>query len=91
VISYTLLLLALLIPAQLNMPCGDRDEMVSRLSTVYGEHRVGMGLSGPQIMFELFRNPVSRTWTILRTAPNGTSCFVVSGFSWEVFPDGIEI
>jgi len=79
-----------LLQIQLSQPCGPHSEWVTRLLTVYGEERVWMGLSGPRIMFELFMNHESQTWTILRTNPTGLSCLQASGFGGELKAQGIE-
>jgi len=84
-------LYALLLQVQLAQPCEAHDSMVARLSQIYGESRIGIGVSGPRVVFEIFANPLSKTWTIIRTSPSGISCLVATGFGWEMDEIGISI
>lgn len=65
--------------------CGLRDSIVERLKIGYKESEAGYGLTGSGMMAELF---VSETgsWTIIVTRPDGISCLVAAGHSWEMTP-----
>lgn len=81
-------LLALLIalhgaPAAAQMACGTRADMVRHLEDEYGETRRGFGLAGPMVAFEVWANSETGTWTLLRTHPNGVSCFLTGGEGWQ--------
>jgi len=68
--------------------CGDRHVIVQRLQTNYGEARTGAGLSeGNSGMIEIFASEETGTWTILLTRPDGQSCLVAAGDSWQ---EGLE-
>jgi hypothetical protein len=63
--------------------CGPRDQVVQALATKYGETRRSVGMSGPDQMMELFAADETRTWTILVSRPDGSSCLVASGSNFE--------
>lgn len=64
--------------------CGDRQAIVQRLQDFYGESRTGAGLSnGNASMIEIFASHQTGTWTILLTRPDGQSCLVAAGDSWQ--------
>lgn len=63
--------------------CGPREQVVQALGTKYGETRRSIGMSGTNQMMELFAAEDARTWTILVTLPDGRSCLMASGTSFE--------
>ena len=65
------------------MPCGDADKMAAHLTTKYGEHPAGGGVSPNGGMVVLFLNPETRTFTIMLRSANGTACLAASGEDWE--------
>ena len=71
--------------AQAQMPCGKREDFTAKLQKKYGEVRRGMGLGGGMI-FELWTNGDSGSWTILMTRPNGVSCIYAAGEEWNDAP-----
>ena len=66
--------------------CVTRDDATERLQNKFQEKVVGRGLatSGKQ-MLELFVSDKG-SWTLLVSHPNGTSCIVASGESWQDLP-----
>ncbi len=70
--------------AQAQMACGTRDTVIEKLKGKYGEVRRGGGLAGPTVIFEIWAsdNP-PHTWTILKTTPNGLTCLMAAGESWQ--------
>jgi hypothetical protein len=64
------------------MPCAKRTEVVRILRENFGEHPVGHGLADSGAVAELFSSSKG-TWTIVATSPNGVSCMVGSGESWQ--------
>ena len=62
--------------------CGKHDELVSRLESGYGETVRAVGVASPGIV-ELFTSDDGASWTILVTQPNGVSCLLAAGESWE--------
>ncbi len=84
-LTIALLITALLAPhyAQAQLVCGDREAMVLKLTTEYGEVQTGLGLSG-NILLEIWAsNKPPYTWTILRTYPSGVACIAATGTNWH--------
>jgi hypothetical protein len=66
-------------------PCAARSEVVGHLRDIYGEHLVGNGLAEGGYMLELFTGPAG-SWTVFATTPEGMSCLISAGNSWEPLP-----
>ncbi len=69
--------------AQSQMACGTRDSVVAKLGEKYGEVRRGGGLTGSTAIFEIWASEATRTWTILKTTPNGMTCIMAVGDDWQ--------
>jgi hypothetical protein len=63
--------------------CDLRPNIVQILEEKYEEYQIGMGLSSPVHMTEVWANLTTGTWTILVTQPNGASCVVATGEGWQ--------
>jgi len=63
--------------------CAARASVIERLQTTFGESRQGMGLGQNNAVVEIFASADTGTWTILVTLPNGMSCLIAAGESWE--------
>jgi len=63
--------------------CGQRDAVLSRLAEGYGESRQSMGLGANNAVMEVFASSETGSWTITVTMPNGLTCLVASGQSFE--------
>ena len=63
--------------------CANREMIVERLETKYGESRQSAGLNQNNAMIEVFASTKTGTWTILVTMPNGTSCLMAAGKAWQ--------
>ena len=75
--------------------CGNRDLVVERLTNKYGESRQSIGMAPKGRVVEVFASQETGTWTITVTMPNGITCLVASGQSFEnldepVAPAGIR-
>ncbi len=75
--------------------CGNRDTVVERLTNKYGESRQSIGMAPKGRVVEVFASAETGTWTITVTMPNGVTCLVASGQSFEelnepVAPAGIR-
>lgn len=75
--------------------CGNRDRVVERLTTTYGESRQSIGMAPQGRVVEVFASLETGTWTIMVTMPNGITCLIASGQSFEavdepVAPAGIR-
>jgi hypothetical protein len=64
------------------LPCASRTDVVRILRETFGERPVGHGLANSGAVAELFSGP-NGTWTIVATSPNGISCMVGAGESWQ--------
>jgi hypothetical protein len=67
--------------------CAPRAAVVARLARDFGETPRGLGLAGETRMVELFASAATGTWTLLRTAPDGTACLLAAGRGWLGLPD----
>ncbi len=63
--------------------CAKRQTVLQRLAEVYGEMRVGVGLVREKAMMEVYASTETGTRSIVMTLPNGTTCLVASGQSFE--------
>ncbi len=75
--------------------CGNRDLVVERLTGKYGESRQSIGMAPQGRVVEVYASHETGTWTITVTMPNGITCLVASGQSFEeldepVAPAGIR-
>jgi len=75
--------------AQQNRNCAPREAVVERLATTYGESRQSIGLGERGVMIETFASANTGTWTITVTSPNGQTCLVASGRSWEKLAEAL--
>lgn len=77
------------------LQCGDRDKIVAHLAETYGEGRVSVGLAENGAMVETFASPETGSWTLLVTSPQGLTCLLASGESFEpvseVVPSGLKL
>ncbi|MEX0348759.1 MAG: hypothetical protein AB3N15_04980 [Paracoccaceae bacterium] len=67
--------------------CAPRDTVLQRLSETYGESRRGIGLVQQGSVMEVFSSDETGTWTITVTLPNGMTCLVASGQSYETLAE----
>ncbi len=61
---------------------GERDKFMNKLEETFAEHPIAMGLTEKGAVLEVFASQHG-SWTFLITMPNGLSCVVASGQSWE--------
>lgn len=69
--------------------CGARDTVISTLAEKYGETRRGMGIAANNGMVEVFASDASGSWTITVTLPDGMTCLIASGQSYQVMHDAL--
>ena len=62
--------------------CGQRADIERMLKEQYGERQRAHGLAHSGTLAEIFTSPKG-TWTIIATSPNGISCMIGSGESWQ--------
>ena len=72
--------------------CGERDSVVGKLKSGYGEAFAGGGLQNSSAIFEVWFSEEKGTWTILLTRADGTSCIMASGTNWrEALPGEAKV
>jgi len=75
--------------AQSGRKCAPRDAVIERLAGTYGETRQSIGLGEQGMMIETFASENTGTWTITVTNPNGQTCLVASGRSFEQLAEAL--
>jgi len=70
--------------------CAARDSVVARLASKYGESRQSIGMAPKGRVIEVFASLETGTWTITVTLPDGTTCLVASGQSYEALDEPVE-
>jgi len=65
--------------------CGERSRMVEYIFNEYQEEPTSLGITSSGNVVELFTSSEG-SWTILVTYPDGRTCLVGSGESWEKSP-----
>lgn len=75
--------------AQQGRNCAPRDSVVDRLAEGYGESRKSIGLGANNAVVEVFASDETGTWTITVTTPNGLTCLVASGQSYEELAEAL--
>lgn len=63
--------------------CAEREEVVAKLQSSYGETRQSIGLGANNALVEVFASAETGTWTITVTTPGGKTCLVASGQAFE--------
>ena len=63
--------------------CGPRAELLEELAKRFSEAPVAVGLASSGALVEVLTNGSGSTWTIIVSQPNGTSCLVAAGESWQ--------
>lgn len=68
------------------VPCAERSKATMQLHELYGERRIGYGLAANGSVIELFASP-NGSFTVFATLPDGISCLIATGQSWEPPPE----
>lgn len=90
-IAAALLSLSMPALAQQAPVCTDRGTVLGHLSTEYSEAPVGMGIANNGGVIEILSSEAGKSWTIILTMPNGTTCMIAAGESWESLPYKISL
>ncbi len=77
---------AFLPSAQAQSICGERRALVATLEKTYSETPVSVGLASNGAIIEIFASPTG-TFTIILTRPDGLTCVMASGESWQDLPN----
>jgi hypothetical protein len=62
--------------------CGERNDLVQRLSAEFKENQAAVGMLHETAILEVFVSDVG-SWTILATGTDGRSCVLAAGQDWE--------
>ncbi len=73
------------LPAAAQTVCGERNDFLSHLKRQYHEAPAAMGLVSNGALLEVLTSKTG-SWTVIVTRPDGTSCVVAAGESWEELP-----
>ncbi len=68
------------------LKCAAHDKMTKLLGTKFTEAPRSLGLAADGKVLEVFSTDNGGTWTMVVTAPEGTSCIVASGRYWQHVP-----
>ena len=63
--------------------CAQRDQVLERLTTKFGETRQSIGLGSKNRVLEVYASDETGTWTVTVTMPTGKTCIVAAGRSFE--------
>jgi len=80
-------------PALASENCALRPVVLEHLASKYSESIRSIGLMENGAVLEMFASTTSGTWTLLVTRPDGVTCLIASGVSFEGFlppPEGID-
>lgn len=73
-------------PAALAQPvCGAHNTVSENLKEAYAEAPISMGVTTGGGIIEVFASDEG-SWTMVITQPNGVSCLIAVGQSWENLP-----
>ena len=67
-------------------PCGNRVDFIEYLRTAYDESPVTRGYTVDGGFIEILASK-SGTWTVIVTAPSGTTCGIAAGETWFPIPE----
>jgi len=67
--------------------CADRAMVVERLGSKYGESRRSVGVAANNSVVEMYAHDGTGSWSIVVTMPDGRSCLVASGMSYETLAE----
>lgn len=77
------------VAAQTPRNCAPRAVVLDRLAGHYGETRQSVGLGSNNAVVEVFASSETGTWTITVTLPDGLTCLVASGQSFETLAEAL--
>ncbi len=73
-------------PAEAQVVCVEHNVLVKKLKAKHSEKAVAMGLASTGAIIQIFSAKEGDTWTLVRTAPDGTSCVMAVGEAWMDVP-----
>lgn len=63
--------------------CAPRASVVEHLAQRFGEARQSIGIASGDRVVEMFASPDTGTWTLTMTLPDGQTCIIGAGQSFE--------
>ncbi len=63
--------------------CSTHADITEQLSEQYAEVLVALGVANNGGVMEVLSSPLGTTWTIILTMPNGMSCMIMAGDSFN--------
>ena len=69
--------------------CAPRKQVVNHLAAKFGEEPVAIGVSDSGRLVEILADRAGGTFTVILTTPQGLSCVVLTGESWQARPIAI--
>lgn len=69
--------------------CAPREALLTSLSREYSEAPQAVGLANNGSVVELLSTRDGKTWTLLMTQPDGTSCVIAAGEAWDLLPQQV--
>lgn len=63
--------------------CGERSDVLTKLAVDFRERPASVALTNDGQLLEVLKSDSKLTWTILITNPNGVTCLVAAGESWQ--------
>jgi hypothetical protein len=67
-------------------PCLARIDVLAQLERKYAETPIALGLSETGAVMEIYAARDGATWTAVMTLPNGLSCLLAAGESFQTLP-----
>ena len=66
--------------------CTERKAAIRHLEGKFSEVPEAVGLTNTGAMLEVLTSDAGRSWTILITTPDGTTCLIAAGEAWRAVP-----
>jgi hypothetical protein len=63
--------------------CGERNDVLTKLAADFRERPASVALTNDGQLLEVLKSDSKLTWTILITNPDGVTCLVAAGESWQ--------
>lgn len=70
-------------PAAAQAICAPHADLTELLGKRYKEQTVAIGIANNGRLMEVYSSKDGSTWTIIMTTPQGESCVVADGKSWD--------
>ncbi len=70
------------VPADAQLQCAHRSDLVTRLDQGFDQKLTGVGITSNGLLLEVFASKEG-SWTALVTRPDGHSCIVSHGTDWQ--------